>query len=109
MKYITITITTPNKKITNKIIKVLLSQNLVSCVNIISNIESVYWWKNKINKKKEYLLICKSIKSNFEKIVKKIKENHPYEVPEIVCYDMLDGEQNYLKWITCYTKNATNK
>ena len=70
MKYITVTITTPNKKITNKIIKVLLSQNLVSCVNVISNIESVYWWKNKINKTDEYLLICKTIKSKFEEIIK---------------------------------------
>lgn len=42
MKYITVTITTPNKKITNKIIKVLLNQNFVSCVNVISGIKSVY-------------------------------------------------------------------
>lgn len=109
MKYITVTITTPNKKITNKIIKVLLNQNLVSCVNVISGIKSVYWWENKINKTDEYLLICKTIKSKFKEIVKKVRENHPYKVPEILCYDILDGEQNYLKWISCYTKNATKK
>lgn len=107
MKYITVIITSPNKKITDIIVKTLLNLKLVSCVNVIDKIKSVYWWKNKIYKKNEDLLICKSVKNNFKKIVKKVKTVHPYEVPEIICYDISDGEQKYLNWIRQYTKNAT--
>jgi periplasmic divalent cation tolerance protein len=82
---------------------------LISCVNIINKIKSVYWWGNKIYKKNEDLLICKSVKNNFKKIVKQVRIIHPYEVPEIVCYEILDGEKNYLNWISQYTKNATKK
>ena len=41
MKYITVTITSPNKKVTDTIVKTLLSLKLVSCVNVITKIKSV--------------------------------------------------------------------
>ncbi|MFA7074783.1 MAG: divalent-cation tolerance protein CutA [Endomicrobiaceae bacterium] len=99
MQYITVSITAPDKNISKKITATLLKNKLVSCVNIISGIESVYKWKGKINKKKEILLICKSTKSNFKKIISAVKKNHPYEIPEIVCFDIKDGNKDYLKWI----------
>jgi periplasmic divalent cation tolerance protein len=99
MKYITIFITTPNKKVSDVIIEQLLDNKLVSCVNVIPVVKSIYWWKGKICKSKEQLLIFKSIKSKFKKIVKILKKNHPYEVPEIVSFDISDGNPEYLKWI----------
>ena len=99
MKYVTIFITTPNKKVSEIIIEQLLDDKLVSCVNVIPAVKSVYWWKGKICKSKEQLLIFKSIKSKFKKIVKILKKNHPYEVPEIVSFDISDGNAEYLKWI----------
>ncbi len=109
MKYIIVTITSPNKKVTNTIVKTLLNLKLVSCVNVINKIKSVYWWKDNVCKCNEDLLICKTIKKNFKEIVKEIKNVHPYEVPEIVCFDILNGEQKYLEWINQYTKNAAKK
>ncbi len=109
MKYITVTITSPNKKVTDTIVKTLLSLKLVSCINVITKIKSVYWWKDNICKCNEDLLICKTVKKNFEEIVNRVKSVHPYEVPEIVYYEILDGEKNYLNWIKQYTQNATKK
>lgn len=99
MKYIAILITTPNQKVSDVIIEQLLNNKLVSCVNVISAIKSIYWWKGKICKSKEQLLILKSIKSKFKKIAKIARKNHPYEVPEIVSFDISDGNPEYLKWI----------
>ena len=103
MKYISIFVTVPNTKIANKITNFLIEKKLVACVNIIPKIKSVYWWENKVCKSNELLLVMKSVKSNFNKIVKEIERIHPYEVPEIVCVD-ITANKNYLNWIKEYAK-----
>ena len=102
-KYISIFITVPNMKVANKITNFLIEKKLVACVNIVSNIKSVYWWENKVCKSNEHLLIAKSIKNNFSKIVKEVEKIHPYEVPEIVCVD-ITANKDYLNWIKEYAK-----
>ena len=102
-KYISIFVTVPNMKVANKITEFLVENKLVACVNIIPKIKSVYWWENKICKSNEHLLVGKTIKSNFNKIVKEIKKIHPYEVPEIVCVD-ITANKDYLNWIKEYAK-----
>ncbi|MDD5101930.1 MAG: divalent-cation tolerance protein CutA [Endomicrobiaceae bacterium] len=109
MQYIAITITVPNKTVSNKITTYLIENKFVSCVNVTSKIKSTYWWENKICKKDEYLLICKSTKSNFKKIVEEIKKIHPYKVPEIICFDIKDGNTDYLNWIKDNTMQRTNR
>lgn len=100
MKYITVFITVPDEKTSQKIIKKLLCEKLVSCVSVVSDLKSVYRWKGKICSSKEKLLICKSIKNNFKEIVKSVKSVHPYEVPEIVSLDISAGSTEYLEWIS---------
>ncbi|MBR3627567.1 MAG: divalent-cation tolerance protein CutA [Elusimicrobia bacterium] len=102
-EYISIFITVPNMNIANKITKFLIEKKMVACVNIIPKIKSVYWWENKVCKSDEHLLIMKSVKSNFNKIVKEIEKIHPYKVPEIVCVD-ITANKNYLNWIKEYAK-----
>ena len=102
-KYISIFVTVPNLKIANKITNILIEKKLVACVNVIPQIKSVYWWENKVCKSKELLLIMKSIKKNFNIIIKEIEKIHPYKVPEIVCAD-ITANKNYLNWIKEYAK-----
>lgn len=102
-KYISIFVTVPNTKTANKITAFLIKNKLVACVSIVPKIKSVYWWKNKICKSNEQLLIMKTTKNKFNEIVKEIEQIHPYEVPEIVCID-ITANKNYLNWIKEYAK-----
>ena len=86
------------KAITKKIATELVNENLVACANFFP-IESIYRWKNKLNKDKEYALIMKTRKSLYRKVEKKLKELHPYEIPAIVSYEIKDGLSDYLSWI----------
>ncbi|MBR1376415.1 MAG: divalent-cation tolerance protein CutA [Bacilli bacterium] len=104
MKYIMITTTFDNKEEANKIIDILLSKRLVSCCQL-SNIESSYHWKGNIEHANEYLLLMKSKKELFKEIEKVILENHSYEIPQLVAYDIVDGYKDYLDWIDKETKN----
>lgn len=102
-KYISVFVTVPNMKVANKITNFLIEKKLVVCVNMIPKIKSVYWWENKVCKSNELLLVMKTIKNNFNKIVKEVEKIHPYEVPEIVCID-ITANKNYLSWIKEYAK-----
>ena len=102
-KYIMITTTFDNKDEANKISELLLKERLVSCCQI-SNITSSYHWKGKIEHTEEYLLQMKSKKELYNQIEKIILENHSYETPQLVAYDIIDGYKEYLNWIGEETK-----
>ena len=102
-KYIMITTTFDNKDEANKISELLLKERLVSCCQI-SNITSSYHWKGKIEHAEEYLLQMKSKKELYNQIEKIILENHSYETPQLVAYDIIDGYKEYLNWIEGETK-----
>lgn len=99
MRYIVVFITTANKKESEKITEILLEKHIVACVNIIENIESHFWWEGKKEKSKEILLIAKTKKTLFKKLVTAVKSAHSYKVPEIIAIPVIAGYEPYLKWM----------
>ena len=98
MKPVMIISTYPSKKSISKIADELVKNKTVACVSI-SKISSVYSWKNKVENTSEYLAIFKTITKNRIILKKKIKETHPYEVPEIVEIDVTSVNKLYLNWL----------
>jgi len=81
------------------IASILVQEKFVACVNILSQVRSIYWWQGKICNENEVLLIAKTRSSLFNKLKLKVKELHPYEVPEIISIEISDGLPEYLGWI----------
>lgn len=77
----------------------LVKNRLAACVNIIPRGTSIYEWKGEIVEDKEFLLIIKTKATLYSKLETKIKELHPYEVPEIVSLNLEEGSKDYLDWI----------
>ena len=46
----------------------------------------------------------KSKKELFKEIEKVILDNHSYETPQLIAYDIVDGYKGYLDWIGEETK-----
>ena len=76
--------TTDSDKTANDIAKYLVKDNLSPCVQITSNINSVYKWKDQLEKSDEILLLIKTVPENVENCMKLILKYHNYDVPEIV-------------------------
>ena len=98
MKAVIIISTYPNKKSISKIAKEFVKNKTVACVNI-SKISSIYSWNNKIEDTSEYLVIFKTISKNKKLLKQKIKETHPYNVPEIAEVDVSTINKSYLNWL----------
>ena len=90
--------TCSSKKEAKKIAKILVQEKLAACVQL-SKITSLYSWENKLCLNKEVLLNIKTKKENFKKIQRKIKENHSYDLPEIIEIQITNASKEYLQFI----------
>jgi len=86
-----------------RIAESLLEAKLAACVNLTGKIKSKYWWEGKIQTDEEVLLIIKTRQELVEKLTAKIKEVHPYQVPEIISLEIKEGNSDYLDWILAST------
>ena len=99
MDYYLFLVTVPNIELGKKIGRILVEAKLAACVNIVSNIDSIYLWKNNIEEDNEHLLLIKTTDQNADKLIEKVKELHSYELPECIGIKIEKGSQQYLNWI----------
>lgn len=66
-----------------KLSDTLLKKKIVACCNIFP-IKSMYWWKGKLEKAKEYAILCKTTSKKAKILEQEIKKIHSYAVPCIV-------------------------
>jgi len=97
--YIVILITAANKGEAKKIAKSLVENKLAACVNVLSEVSSLFWWKSKVDTAKEIILLIKSRREKLNKIVKLVKSLHSYDCPEIIALPIVGGSKTYLDWI----------
>jgi len=96
---IVILITCGDKQEAQNISSALVSNNLIACGNILSDVISIFQWKNRIENEEEVLLIAKSRQSRFDEIIAKVKELHSYQTPEIIALPVIAGSEDYLSWV----------
>ena len=98
MKIKIIQTTTDSIKIAELISELLVNNNSSPCVQIISNVKSVYRWKNKLEQSNEILLLIKTIPEKIQQCKNIILKHHNYDVPELI---VLDGDiivDDYKAW-----------
>ena len=92
-------VTCPTPSSARRIAKVLLSARLVACVNVLSGVDSWFWWKGKIDHSKEVLLMLKTTAAKFEAVRRSVLTHHPYQVPEVLAVASSHGHRPYLAWV----------
>jgi periplasmic divalent cation tolerance protein len=45
-------------------------------------------------------MIAKTQRHLFESLMKKVKEIHSYEVPEIIAMPVVEGSEDYFRWLS---------
>ena len=99
MEALVVYITAPSEEEGAKIARTLVEERLAGCVNIVPEIRSIYSWQGKIEDEKEVLLIVKTRLKLFNALKSKVLNMHSYSVPEIIALPIVDGSEEYLKWL----------
>jgi periplasmic divalent cation tolerance protein len=81
----------------------LLEQRAAACVQVIGPVHSAYWWQGNMEEAREWLCLAKTRASSYERLESLIKQDHPYETPEIIAFTIVAANQDYLEWIRTET------
>lgn len=98
-KHMVVLMTAPSEEEGAKLARTLVAERLCACVNIMPKVRSIYRWEGAICDEPEVMMIAKSTSSMAASIVKRVKELHSYDVPEIICLPIATGSGEYLDWI----------
>lgn len=90
--------TAASVEVAERIARALVEERLAACVNIVPGIRSIYRWQGKICDDAEVLLIAKVPAARRAAALARLRELHPYEVPEGIAFEVIDGLTDYLAW-----------
>lgn len=77
----------------------LVETRLAACVNLLPGMESVYRWEGRVEQERERQLVIKTARSRVVALWERVRELHPYEVPEFIVLPIVDGNDAYLRWV----------
>ena len=103
--FIVVFTTVPDKISGERIAQALVESRVAACASLCLPCESTYWWQGAVSRETEHTLIIKTTARLYPAVEQKIRELHPYEVPEIIALPILRGSQPYLDWIASETRS----
>src|SRR5262245_14091381 len=82
----------------------LVEAALAACVQIMPSMTSIYRWQGAVERANEVLLLIKTTRAAYPRLETTIKENHPYQTPEIIALPVEAGSEEYLSWLAASVK-----
>jgi len=99
MGYCVVLVTVPDREQAQRIAETLIAERLAACVNVVPGVWSIYHWRGKVERAAEELLLVKTRETHVARVAARVREIHPYEVPEIIALPVTAGSQAYLDWL----------
>lgn len=104
MEMLIVFCTLPDRDTAQRIARALVEESLVACVNLLPGVESIYRWEGVIETSQEVLALMKTTEPTYAKLEARLKELHPYDVPEIVGVPVSLVQPGYAQWVAEMTK-----
>ena len=81
------------------IAKTLVDEGLAACVNVLPQMISIYRWKGSVEQDKEHQIVIKTTADRLAALEARLRQLHPYELPEFLVVDPAGGGSVYLAWV----------
>lgn len=98
-EFVIVLTTFPVEQDAEPLARALVDDRLAACVNILPVMQSVYGWKDVTERAEERQLVIKTTIRRVRELETRLKQLHPYEVPEFLVLPVLDGGRDYLSWL----------
>ena len=94
-----VTTTLPDHATAERVATLLVEERLAACVNLLAPMESVYRWGGQVETEPERQVVLKTSRARVNTLWERVRELHPYDVPEFIVLPIVDGNDAYLRWI----------
>jgi periplasmic divalent cation tolerance protein len=99
-KYVVVLVTCGSRAEAQRIAGEIVARRLAACANLLeARVQSVYRWKGKVEKAREFLLLIKTSARRLAALEAEVKRLHSYDVPEFIALPIIAGSPAYLRWL----------
>jgi periplasmic divalent cation tolerance protein len=79
--------------------RLLVDERLAACVNVHAPMVSLYRWKGVVERDDERQMVIKTTGDRVPALQTRMRELHPYELPEFLVLPTVGGSPAYLEWV----------
>ncbi len=79
--------------------RTLVRERLAGSVNVLSGSHSVYVWEGDVSEDTESLLLVKTTRERYGALQARVRELHPYQIPEILALDTVQELPEFSAWL----------
>jgi periplasmic divalent cation tolerance protein len=98
-EYVLVLTTLPSDADAPAFARMLVEERLAARVNLLPPMESIYRWEGEVQHDSERQVMMKTSRPRVVALWERLRELHPYDVPEFVVVPIVDGNDAYLRWI----------
>ncbi len=91
--------TCANRDEARRIAVATIEGRLAACANILSGVQSIFRWQEKLEEAEEVQLLIKTTAARYPALQARITELHSYDTPEIFAVPIAIGSEKYLAWL----------
>ena len=92
-------VSVPSARLAADISRALLDAHLCACAQTLGPMTSRYRWKGRIERAREWLILVKTERRLLRHVERRVRELHPYDVPEMLVVPVQAGATAYLAWL----------
>ncbi len=86
----------------------LIEARLAACVQVHPPMQSVYRWTGAIERESERQVVIKTLRRQLTRLEARVRELHPYDVPEWIVLAAENVSAAYLRWALDETSGAAD-
>jgi periplasmic divalent cation tolerance protein len=98
-----VTTTLPDQAAAERVAADLIEKHLAACAQVVGPVSTTYRWQGKVERAHEWFCILKTTLQLLPRLEQRIRELHPYDIPEVIALAILAGDERYLDWIRAET------
>ena len=92
-------VTAPDAATAGRLARALVEERLAACANVVPGVRSIYRWQGQVEEAEEVLLLVKTRADRGAALAARVRELHPYALPEVLELPALGGSEAYLGWV----------
>ena len=79
--------------------RALVEERLAACVSVLPPMTSSYRWKGRLEEDREQQVVIKTTAGRLQALEERLRQLHPYDVPEFLVLPVAGGSAAYLGWL----------
>ena len=99
MTDLVIVLTTIGDDRADAVARQLVDERLAACVNLHAPMVSFYRWQGRLEREPERQLVIKTTRERLGALESRLRELHPYELPEFLVLPVDQASDAYASWV----------